>query len=412
MLPDAIVVDGNVGCLSLARTLVKRGVRVHVLARSEFDYLTRSRHVHGRILPPLPGAAEQWLAVLLDLARGGERLVFSGSDAATELLIRNRDSLPSSLRSFEGASDAHLALMDKGTLYEIARTAGVRIPWTRRVTTPDTIAEAVAEVDYPCLIKPALSHLAGRLGNTRPVPINNASDLRERLTAAVALGVEMLVSEYVPGGEQNLEGAITIRAADGSFPLAYGRRKVRQYPLDYGVGTMHASARVPEAIAMARKLLDAAGFVGVSILEAKRHAVTGELVLIEINVRVPGGFGLGDACGVDASWRLYATLAGLPLEPQARQREGVKTVLPFLDFLAARARLRQGDISWRELLLSYRGVRDVGVADPRDPGPAILWAPRVARRLLDFTLEKRAPAPYKRAPAPGARGGGPGDAVA
>jgi hypothetical protein len=46
-----------------------------------------------------------------------------------------------------------------------------------------------------------------------------------------------------------------------------------------------------------------------------RHAETGELVLIEVNARVLGHFGLGDASNVDASWRLYATLAGLPLGP-------------------------------------------------------------------------------------------------
>ena len=119
------------------------------------------------------------------------------------------------------------------------------------------------------------------------------------------------------------------------------------------------------------ELLDAAGFVGLATVEAKRHEKSGELVLVEVNAKVTQPFGLGDAAGADASWRLYATLAGLPLGPQPPARLGVRNVVPTLEPRAAWMHLAGGG-SLRSLLGSYRGVRDTSGITLRDPVPAAL----------------------------------------
>jgi len=73
--------------------------------------------------------------------------------------------------------------------------------------------------------------------------------------------------------------------------LGYTRRKLRQYPPYFGAGSVMEAVPSPDVMAMARRLLDAAGFVSISSFEAKRHAVTGEHVLMEINVRTPQAIG-------------------------------------------------------------------------------------------------------------------------
>ena len=126
-------------------------------------------------------------------------------------------------------------------------------------------------------------------------------------------------------------------------------------------------------MALAKRLLDEAGFVGVAGVETKHHAETGEVFLIEANVRIPTQFGLGDASGGDSAWRLYATLAGLPLGPQPELRWGAKLVIPELEMHAAFRALRErqdGALSLRERFRSWRGAGDLGLLDLRDPGPA------------------------------------------
>jgi predicted ATP-grasp superfamily ATP-dependent carboligase len=133
-------------------------------------------------------------------------------------------------------------------------------------------------------------------------------------------------------------------------------------------------------MALANRLLEAARFEGLAVVEAKRHAETGEAVLIDVNVRLPQHLGLGDAAGIDASWRLYATLADLPLADQPRPSLSVRNVVPSLEARAAWAHLADGG-SPRTLLASYRGVRDLSGLSLLDPLPALGLCRDYARAL-------------------------------
>jgi protein-tyrosine phosphatase len=72
------------------------------------------------------------------------------------------------------------------------------------------------------------------------------------------------------------------------------------------------SSLLPETMALAQRVLDEAGFVGVAGVEAKRHAETNERWFLEVNVRLPAQWGLGDAGGADASARLVAAASRRP----------------------------------------------------------------------------------------------------
>jgi predicted ATP-grasp superfamily ATP-dependent carboligase len=145
-------------------------------------------------------------------------------------------------------------------------------------------------------------------------------------------------------------------------------------------------------MALAARLLDAAGFVGVANVETKRHAETGELVLIEVNARLPQCWGLADAAGTDGSWRLYATLAGSPLDPPSSVKLGVRSIAPSLEPKAVVANLAEGRLTLGGLLASYRGVRDVSGLSVLDPGPvaALAWMQiRSLLRALAHRLARR-----------------------
>jgi predicted ATP-grasp superfamily ATP-dependent carboligase len=188
-----------------------------------------------------------------------------------------------------------------------------------------------------------------------------------------------------------------VRLADGSYPVRFGCRKLRQYPPGFGETAVGESAALPETMTLARRVLDEAGFVGVAGVETKRHAETGERWFLEANVRLPGQWGLGDACGVEASPRVVAALCGRPLGPQPRLRGGVRFVQPDLDWhgvlpavRAAPARARVG-LAWT-LLRPYVGARELGMFDPRDPGPLVaLFGQFAGRRVARVLARLRRP---------------------
>ena len=383
--PRAILLAPNDAGLPVVRTLHRRAVPATVLVTPAHSWLARTRWSDGHVVPLLPAGRERWLAILDELAELGDGVLISGSDRATEFLVQERSRIPPNLRSFEAEDGAHLKLLDKASLYALAEQSGIRFPWTLRLASRSDLEAVMTDARYPCLLKPAVSHRWRRLfGDRRAIVIREPRDLVRAAGPGLSARLELLVTEYIPGPDENLETAVLLRQADGSIPLSYGLRKRRQYPAGFGAGSLTESAHLPQATAIAVRLLEAAGFVGLAGVELKRHAETGEHFLIEANVRLPGHFGLGDASQVDASWRLYATLAGLPLAPQPDQRAGVRTVMPSFEPRAIVDQLRQQKTSPRALLASYRGVRDISGLSPRDPGPVVALGVRELRRASPF----------------------------
>jgi hypothetical protein len=104
-------------------------------------------------------------------------------------------------------------------------------------------------------------------------------------------------------------------------------------------------------------------------------------------VRIPGQWGLGDTCGVQATTRLVQALAGQALGAQPPLRKGVRLVVPDADApviwhaLKARA-LKQRPAFLLRIALSYRRTRNFGLLDPRDPGPGVAFIAMLTRRRL------------------------------
>jgi predicted ATP-grasp superfamily ATP-dependent carboligase len=334
-------------------------------------------------------SGEPWLAALRELAADGQpSLVLPATDRGSELLVRAAAELPDNLLRFERADSAHMALMDKEQADAIARRAGVNVPWTAELHDMEAFARIAVEAPWPCVVKPIFSHeWRARYTHERVFLVETAEEAARLLERPLADGVGMLICQYVPGGDDDVEEAIVVRLADGSYPLRFGCRKLRQWPPGFGMTALGESSPLPETMAIAERVLDTAGFVGVAGVEVKRDALTGERWFLEVNVRMPGQWGLGDACGAEATARLTRSLQHRDLEPQPTPRPGVRMALPEIDAhvvlpaLRAVAWRRRPALAWR-LLRPYLGARELGMSDPRDPGPGLaLLRKSLARRL-------------------------------
>jgi predicted ATP-grasp superfamily ATP-dependent carboligase len=382
-MPAPVLLAPFNGGLSAARSLRRRGEAVTVLASPSDSFTAKTRGVTGAVLAALPDGRDEWLARLSSL---GSAAVLTGSDQASELLAKHAGSLGPGIQAFEAADEAHLPLMNKPTSYEIADRAGVRRPWSAFVDDADQLEAAARDATYPCIAKPALSHeWRAVFGDDRVILADSPEELIGESQRALDARLELIVSEYVPGGDDCVEEAILVRARDGSYPVWFGCKKLRQHPAGFGAASLCVSAPVPESMDLAKRLLDEAGYVGVVGVETKRHAETGEYFFIEANVRIPTQWGLGDASGGDSSWRMFATLAGVDVGPQPELSHGAKLVFPELELRAALRNLRsrpEGAPGLVERLLSWRGARDRGLLDLKDPGPALALARRALRNRL------------------------------
>lgn len=384
--PSIILLDPYNAGLAVARRMVRAGAQVTVI--EEEAVVGRGRGVRS-VVAPFRDAGEQWLQALLRIAAGSADCVaLTGTDRGSAWLVEVADRLPANVRTFEHPGSAHLALMNKDRADRIARQAGVRVPWTGCVHSLEEWTSVAAQAPWPCVVKPILSHeWRSRYGAARALLARDADEAAQLLSRPLGDGLGMLLSQYVPGGDDDVEEAIVVRLADGSYPVRFGCRKLRQYPPGFGETAVGESSLLPETMALAQRVLDEAGFVGVAGVETKRHAQTGERWFLEVNVRLPGQWGLGDLCGTHATPRLIASLCGWQLAAQPPLRPSVSFVQPDLDrhvLLATWKSVplrRRPRLAW-QLARPYMKARDLGMFDPRDPGPALA--------LTDLFLRRRA----------------------
>ena len=396
--PHVVIVDPFTAGLAAARRMVRLGARVTMLVDPPDMFVDRARGVHSIVVPFGDDGAE-WLELLQGIAAaGGEVVALPTTDRSCELLLDTADLLTPNVRMFERGSVAHRALMDKEQANAIARAAGVRVPWSAIVNNPADMDRAVLEAPWPCVVKPILSHeWRARYGDERVFLVAGADEARERLRVPLQDETAMLLSQYIPGGDDHVEEAIVVRLADGSYPVVFGCRKLRQNPPGFGATTIGEASQLPDTTAVARRVLDEAAFVGVAGVETKRHAQTGERWFLEVNVRMPGQWGLGDTCGVAATQRLVAVLSDRPLGPQPPLHEGVRFLLPHLDAHVIGPALQQTPLLGRpaaalRFARAYVGVRDFGLLDVHDPGPGLAWLGVIAQRRLS-ALRARIRAP-------------------
>lgn len=391
--PPVLIVDPFASGLALARGAVQAGFPVSLLTSAGRPD-NRTRGIHRVYCAPWEEYAS-WFERIA--AEQPDAVVLPSTDRASLLLADHAAELPPGWRCFERHGNVHRALVEKDTADQIARRAGVRVPWTAAIRAPEDLEAVAGEAPWPCVVKPVTSHLwRGLFGEERVFVVADADEARQRLAAPLEAGLAMLLSQYIPGGDHAVEEAILVRAADGSYPVRFGVRKLRQYPAGFGQTALGVSADVPDSIALARAVLDAADFVGVAGIETKRHQDTGEPWFIEANVRVPLQWGLGDACGADASRRLILTAAGLPLPPAPAARPGVRFVAVEHDLPLLRRRLKAAPRSqWLQIgashLRPYLGAGEYSILDPRDPMPGLVWLGSVLASRLRPARGRGAP---------------------
>ena len=255
------------------------------------------------------------------------------------------------------------AMLNKRTQYERAQAAGVQIPATY---FPASAAEAevvAANIQYPCLFKPfesALGRVAMRSATGRPEIRREGADraqpgrLVDWFTRVADADIGFMAQEIVPGGDETLFGYWAFWDHDGEERYWMTKRKVRQFPLDFGSGSMMDSVVAPEVAELSRTLLGSFGYRGMANIEFKFDARDGSYRLIEINPRSSGALQLAVSAGIDFPVLLYDYLARRPERTAGPRsfRPGVRWVYEDLDLQAFLALRKQGDLTLRRWVRS------------------------------------------------------------
>ncbi len=438
--PPAVVLGGGLTGLSASRSLAAAGIPVYLLDRRSSP-ARASRAVTTFVDVGTDEPQERMLEWLC--SADFETVVLPASDDGVELVARNRAQLVArGHHPAEGNDEVLLAMLNKVQTYDLARRHGIPAPRIIRLIDERGLEAAIDELEFPCVLKPDQSHLFARSGGggAKVLMINDADELRRDFARFSALGVEMFVTEVIYGESDEFVSYYGYLDERGENLVNFTKRKIRQCPPGFGIGTYHETTRDPDVAAAGLRFLRAVGMRGLGNIEFKRDSRSGELILIECNPRFTLSNELARVAGVDLALLSYNRALLRPAAPVVDYRVGLHLWDPARDIGALPAYRRQGEmtsLSWARSLV-HRQVFPAFRLD--DPGPAIVRAVGMIRNgSASAAGRNQAPSTASapstgsaasagsgshRAPAPAARGfdraldrladsgGGPGRAVA
>lgn len=390
-LVPAVVLGGQANALSVARRLGARGIPVHVFA--DGDAPARFTRYRAAFVAVAPGPDDRYLEPLRTHGPGAGVIIPCGDDGLRFVATHRSELETMGYLPVEADDDVLLAMLDKEHAYELARRCDVPTPRTVTIADADDMRAAARELGLPAAVKPRVSHAFARVFAGKAIVVHDVDSAVEAFEQLRSHGLEAVLTEIIPGPEGSYFGYYAYIAPDGTRLWDFTKRKLRQFPLGFGLGTLHRMEHNQSVIEVGRRFVEGVGHRGLVNAEFKHDGRDGRFVFIECNHRITAADRLMVADGIDLAGFVYDRLTGRPTHPVAPLGRKVALWWPLRDTLAALGMLRTGDLTIRAWLASLGGRLLLPVARWDDPMPAIAgivgFARRLPRRLARLAQARR-----------------------
>jgi len=380
----------NAQGLCVARSLGRQSIPVVGMDHHSTRVGCCSRYAKFLLMPDLAAHPEAWVERLI---AEGRRLtqpgvLFPCNDTSVLLVSTHRTVLEPWFRIRLPASDIVELLLNKRLTMERAASLGVAAPRAVVLDGPEALGRVEREIGFPCAIKPVHSHLWRRaLGSERKlIPVHSPQELMAQWSALRSSGLELLAIELIPGHDTQLYSLYTYLREDGSPLYLYTKRKLRQFPVHHGIGSLHEGINRPDVAALGLFLLKGVGHRGFAHVEFKEDPRDGRLKLIEVNPRCTVALQLVVASGIDAPSLAYRETLGERISLQPPRTHRKKLLFFEQDYEAFRSHQREGQLSWRRWLMSLWGTNVFGIFAWDDPWPFVRSLGQRARSAMERRL--------------------------
>jgi D-aspartate ligase len=385
--PPAYVLRLGPSGLTVVRALGRCGVPVVALYSDPQDPAARSRYARAKILPPLEDREDAWLQALLEEGHrlgSAKAVIFPIGDEGWLFLARHREALGQYFRFALPQADNLIDWPGKPFQYRVALEAGLPVPQTFFPRNEEEALGAAVLLGFPCVLKPAYSHQWQAIyGWEKLACVMTADEVLARWRDAMTKGLSVVLQEYIPGGDDQFYVVHSYLDRD-SRPLATGVvKKIRQYPPHFGASCVSMSVADPGIAEPIKKMglamLQAMKFHGIGGVEFKRHERTGELKLIEVNVRPGTMTAVVIDGGLNLPYIAYCDLLGRPGPLLGPFRGGRKVVLIGRDVKSFRYYRGRGELTWWQWGRSLLGRTREYYFGWDDPAPFIGQLRRLVR---------------------------------
>lgn len=269
--------------LPFAESLAHLGCRVSGVFLSRFCYGYASRYIKQRFLCPCDmrnlSAYYNFLSDIL--TKHHFDIIIPLNDESAELLSKYKKQLSPLAKFIIPNYDVFTKGYDKESLMQICKDYHFPHPQTYQVKSGKPVIENSENLPFPLIIKPNIT--CGARGMKK---VNSLEELEICLPETIKQYGACHIQRYVPQHGKQFEAQLFL---DENLQLKYSSIlcKHRWYPVHGGSSSCNESFSHDEIIHTLHRLLQHIGWVGFADFDLIEDPLTGELLIMELNPRMP-----------------------------------------------------------------------------------------------------------------------------
>lgn len=314
-------------------------------------------------------------------------------DRSVRTVSRHRGQLSAWFRFALPPAHVVELMMDKISFFEHAQQHGLPVPKTFVLRERADAERAVAELPFPCLLKPAYRSQAwDRQTKLKVFKVESAEELLTLYDRCHSWAEALIAQQWVAGDDSCLYSCNAYFDREGRPLATFVARKLRQWPPEAGSSCLGEEVRCDFVRDTTLALFGSVPYRGLAYLEIKKDTSTGDFFIIEPNIGRPTGrSAIAEAGGVEMLHTMYCDILGLPLpEHRTQQYRGTKWIDLRHDFQSAFRYWRRGELTLWQWGRSWWGRKAHTLFSWRDPRPFLADLKKACGMVLQRRRAQRA----------------------
>jgi predicted ATP-grasp superfamily ATP-dependent carboligase len=352
--PPAIVLGGGGNGLGVVRSLGRRGIFTIVIS-DEIGHSSMSSRFIGKKVQ-FSGTDDELVEMLIDNTDLSTYMpvLVPIRDASVAAIAKRFDVLSKKYRLGMRDPVTIQHALSKTSFNEMAAEMGFSTAKTFSVNGLVELDAVIDHIQFPCILKPELrGDQFLKFASAKAFHAATPNELRAYYQMFVDAAPEVVVQEFIPGGETDLYFCFQYFNRNSEALLSLSGRKIRQWPPRCGSTSSCEVVVAPDIETLSTKFFQGIGYFGPCSMEMKKHAQTGEYYLIEPTIgRTDWNNSFAEGNGIPIPYIMYCDIVGkaIPsIHPKKVKRRWIRWSA---DARAARNQIQKGELSWAGWLKS------------------------------------------------------------
>lgn len=321
-MKKVLVLDGGAAHgMAICESLKKSGYATAVICDTKTQYGYYTKYANEKFLGPdshMPQYAEFMLKFLKEHHFD---VLIPTSDASAEFMSVHKEELQKVSGVLMPGREVFEKGYNKKNLMVLCQEKGYPCPLTIDMSkVADLEFQEVTELvefPYPGLLKPNLT--SGGRGMTL---VNSLNELANVYPTIYEKYGECHLQQFIKGGGRQVKVQI-MTDKDGKTAYSSVIWKQRYYPINGGSSCCNITIDEPKVVNTCAKVLEDIGWVGFADFDLIEDPETKELLIMEMNPRIPACIRSAFKSGMDFATMIADTTLGLPLKKYT-YRAGIK----------------------------------------------------------------------------------------